>query len=86
MNYMTSVGQQSNQRQSLSCHGRFGQLAHEGGERFPLLVLQSMAGYYIGTLDDDLCPYSRESVEYFPSKEVADNALTTGEWTQRENP
>lgn len=52
-----------------------------GGKRLALQVLHSAAGYYIGTFDDG--PVSRESVEYFPSHEVARHALDTGAWTQR---
>ncbi|USR37571.1 hypothetical protein L1F06_012775 [Ectopseudomonas hydrolytica] len=56
-------------------------LAHLG-ERRPLQVLRSGAGYYIGTADED-GPVSRESVEYFRSFHAADQALTTGDWQQR---
>jgi len=48
----------------------------------PLEVLQSAAGFYIGTFNED-GPISRESVEYFPTREVAEVALTEGSWTQR---
>ena len=54
------------------------------GERLPLQVLRSAAGYYIGTYDDG--PVSRESVEYFPTDEAARHALETGAWTQRQHP
>jgi len=47
----------------------------------PLQVLRSQAGFYIGTFDED-GPCSRESVEYFPTKDAAFAALETGEWTQ----
>ncbi|EKY3918149.1 hypothetical protein RCI35_002019 [Enterobacter hormaechei] len=40
------------------------------GKRLPLRVLRSAAGYYIGTTDEE-GPVSRESIEYFPSIEVA---------------
>ncbi|HCF5174370.1 TPA: hypothetical protein ACGW32_001149 [Pseudomonas aeruginosa] len=36
----------------------------------PLQVLMSNAGFYIGTLDEE-GPASRESVEYYPSRELA---------------
>lgn len=52
------------------------------GERRPLQVLRSGAGYYIGTADED-GPVSRESVEYFRSFHAANQALTTGCWQQR---
>ncbi|HGO9469077.1 TPA: hypothetical protein RG919_005470 [Pseudomonas aeruginosa] len=43
----------------------------------PLQVLMSNAGFYIGTLDEE-GPASRESVEYYPSRELAQQALATG--------
>lgn len=49
----------------------------------PLQVLMSNAGFYIGTLDEE-GPASRESVEYYPSRELAQQALDNGTWTQRE--
>lgn len=51
----------------------------------PLTVLKSAAGFYIGTEDDD-GPVSRESEEYWPTKEAAEKALEGVEghaWTQR---
>ncbi len=65
---------------------RFGQLAREFcHKRLPLAVLKSNAGYYIGTFDEE-GPCSRESVEYFPSEQLAAQALTTGDWTQKAYP
>jgi hypothetical protein len=67
-------------------HG-FGVLAKEYGNlRLPIRVLQSNAGYYIGTADDDSGPVSRESLEYFRTKEMAEDALKTRCWTQRQTP
>jgi hypothetical protein len=64
-------------------HGKLAQQVC--GMELPLQVLGSQAGYYIGTTDE--CgPYSRESVEYFPTKEAAFAALETGEWTQKTTP
>lgn len=61
----------------------FGKLASEFGySRLPLQVLQSAAGFYLGTVNDT-GPVSRESLEYFASREAAENALATGRWTQR---
>ena len=61
----------------------FGALAwRHTGKRLPLHVLRSVAGYYIGTVDDE-GPISRESVEYFPTRDLAERALVTGGWTQR---
>lgn len=67
---------------------RFGQLALVyGNKTLPLEVLRSGAGYYIGTFDHDAhCPFSRESAEYFPSREEAEHALQSGDWTQRTEP
>lgn len=63
---------------------RFGQMALVfGGLRLDLQVLQSAAGFYIGTSHEYL-PYSRESVEYWPSREKAELALDTNSWTQRD--
>lgn len=60
----------------------FGQLAYEYcGIKLPLTVLRSAAGYYIGTYDDGPC--SRESNEYFRTKEIARAALASGKWTQK---
>ncbi|WP_319741771.1 hypothetical protein ACLEAH_21175 [Pseudomonas aeruginosa] len=49
----------------------------------PLQALMSNAGFYIGTLDEE-GPASRESVEYYPSRELAQQALDHGTWTQLE--
>ncbi|HBN8580769.1 hypothetical protein [Pseudomonas aeruginosa] len=43
----------------------------------PLQVLMSNAGFYIGTLDEE-GPASRESVEYYPSRGLAQQALDNG--------
>ncbi|MCO1673345.1 hypothetical protein FA459_28440 [Pseudomonas aeruginosa] len=43
----------------------------------PLQVLMSNAGFYIGTLDEE-GPASRESVEYYPSRDLAQQALDNG--------
>lgn len=49
----------------------------------PLQVLMSNAGFYIGTLDEE-GPASRESVEYYQSRELGQQALDNGTWSQRE--
>lgn len=56
-----------------------------GGVDLPLKVLVSAGGYYIGTEEEGM-PYSRESVEYWPTQVDAENALENGDWTQRPNP
>ncbi|GGY79571.1 hypothetical protein GCM10011613_25550 [Cellvibrio zantedeschiae] len=53
--------------------------------RLPLQVLESAAGFYIGTANEE-GPVSRESVEYWRKKELAELALREDLWTQRDNP
>lgn len=64
----------------------YGALALEFGYTLKLQVLHSHAGFYIGTLDEDDTPFSRESEEYFQTKEDAEKALATDSWTQKEAP
>lgn len=62
-----------------------GKLALGIGVRLPLIVMESARGFYLGTMDAE-GPVSRESVEYWPSKEAAQAALDGVEgqdWTQR---
>ncbi|WP_263769623.1 hypothetical protein [Propionivibrio soli] len=59
-----------------------GQVARAYGACLTVEVLESAEGFYIGTREDDL-PFSRESVEYYPSRAVAERALHGGTWTQR---
>ena len=54
-------------------------------KHLPLTVLQSARGFYIGTASED-GPCSRESVQYWPRQEAADQALAAGMWTQRSEP
>ena len=66
---------------------QFGQLAAVWGKRLlPLEILKSPAGFYLGTLDTDGSPYSRESIEYWPTRAGAARAMTTGGWTQKPEP
>ncbi len=65
----------------MSIHG---QLAAQFGYRLSLQVLHSANGFYLGT-EDNGGPVSRESVEYFPSSEAAQQALSSGQWTQRDH-
>lgn len=66
--------------------GRSGQLALiYCGKRLPIKVLQSAAGFYIGTTDDE-GPCSRESEEYFKNRNQAETALLHDSWTQRVEP
>ena len=50
-----------------------------------LMVCQSGAGYYIGTLYDGM-PNSRDSVEYYPTYNDAEVALAKGTYTPRLHP
>jgi hypothetical protein len=62
----------------------FGYLASLSGQRLPLIPLQSASGWYLGTRDQD-GPFSRESVEYFPTSGAAENAMRNNQWTQRDH-
>jgi hypothetical protein len=63
---------------------KIGYLASEFGRYFiPIEVCKSAAGYYIGTLTDDGCPFTRESEEYWPTWTEANNAMKSGAFTQR---
>jgi len=66
---------------------KYGQLAKQlcGGVRLENQILQSAAGYYIGTYDAE-GPVSRESLEYWPTRKLAEEAYVTGNWTQRDHP
>lgn len=66
---------------------QFGVLALEFlSEELELEVLKSSAGFYLGTRRPDGYPVSRESVEYFRDSTSAQQALETGNWTQRNEP
>lgn len=63
-----------------------GKLAKElCGVELPVTVLQSHAGFYLGTQVNGL-PVSRESEEYFADRKLAEAALKSGNFTQRMNP
>jgi len=63
---------------------KFGKLAKSIlGEKFILQVLHSPAGFYIGTVNQDGAPVSRESEAYFQDEKQANEALILGDWTQR---
>lgn len=65
---------------------RFGYLAYVySGARLELEVLETRAGFYVGTVRDDM-PCSRESNEYYPSNEAALEALVNDTWTQKVAP
>lgn len=68
---------------------RIGQLAKTYcGKELPLQALRShsTAPFYIGTWDPEEGPCSRESEEYFRTREQAEAALASGNWTQRQEP
>lgn len=65
---------------SLQCRECFGM-------ELELRVLRNPAGrYYIGTLDEDGRPFTRDSVEYWRSREEASAALESGSFTIRTHP
>jgi|TARA_R110002020_G_C16106949_1_gene759190 hypothetical protein len=54
-----------------------------------IMVCQSNAGYYIGTLIYDFAmnywlPHDRDSVEYYPDERTATQALENEEYTLRD--
>ena len=59
-----------------------GKIARRFGEELPLEILGIGEGFYIGTRKDGL-PFSRESVEYYPTRAGAKQALIRNTWTQR---
>lgn len=64
---------------------KYGQIAKVWGfGELPLRVLQSNAGWYIGTWDNE-GPVSRESECYYRTQEEAQKALDTNTWTQKNN-
>ena len=66
---------------------RFGYLTYAGcGRRAELQVLQTRAGFYIGTVNEDSLPCARESREYWPTEEAATDALKNDDWTQKAVP
>lgn len=67
-------------------HVPHGKLAYEIlKQRLPLKVLESGAGFYIGTFDDS-GPCSRESEEYYRTREAAQWALDNNDFTQKYEP
>jgi hypothetical protein len=65
---------------------RYGRLAFvHCKKREEVRILRSQAGFYIGTLSEDM-PCSRESNEYFPTEQKAFAALRDDTWTQKVAP
>lgn len=57
------------------------------GKRLPLQVQESQRGFFLGT-SDDAGPVSRESIEYWPTRKLAETALqgVPGiDWRQRQS-
>lgn len=52
-------------------------------KKLPLQVLHCPRGYYIGTVDTDGTPRSRESIQLWPDQPTAVKALECGMWTQK---
>ena len=65
---------------TVPAHSKFD--VDDAGNNYPLQVLKSHRGFYLGTVDDEGMPYSRESAEYFRSYKAADDALNSGKWTR----
>lgn len=61
-----------------------GILAASCGFQLPVQVMQSAAGFYLGTKDFGI-PMTRESVEYWPTEQDAKDALEKGTWTQKQD-
>lgn len=56
------------------------------GLNLPLRILESGAGFYIGTFCEIEGPVSRESAQYWPTYSAAQEALDTDDWIQKNNP
>lgn len=50
---------------------------------YPIEVLRSAAGYYIGQCCPEEGPISRLSAEYWKKEADAQAALESGDWTKR---
>lgn len=66
----------------MSAIAHHGQLALRDGALLPLRVLNSAAGFYIGTWGED-GPCTRESEEYWLTAEKAQHALDSMTFHQR---
>jgi hypothetical protein len=68
---------------------QYGMLAAEFGDDsylLPLQVCKSAAGFYVGTREENGEPFSRESQEYWPTRQKAERALTLRIWSQPRAP
>jgi hypothetical protein len=71
-------------QQTSPAQRRLGALAQRCGRELELDIYYSGAGFYLGTYSED-GPYTRESREYWRTREQAQRALETGQWTQRKH-
>jgi hypothetical protein len=63
---------------------QYGWLAIEFGKRLlPLQVCRSARGFYVGTREENSEPFSRELEESWPTRQEAERALISRDWTQR---
>lgn len=53
------------------------------GKKLEFKVLQSAAGYYIGTFCPNCGPYSRET-DYYKDRKLAEINLSNNDWHPRE--
>jgi len=75
-----------NQKLSPEPHPAIGQLAMEFCHKaLPVVVCESQRGFFIGTTDEGF-QCSRESDEYWATRNAAATALITGAWTQKQEP
>lgn len=63
---------------------KYGVLAAQCGELLPMQVLQSGAGFYLGTCTER-GPFTRESHESWRTACQADTAWRKGRWTQKDH-
>lgn len=68
---------------TIATHTSNGKLAAYCGRSLPIQVLKSAGGFYLGTFVEDEGPFTRESIEYWPKREHAEDALKHGTWTQK---
>lgn len=65
---------------------RLGYLSIKYGVAQTIKVCKSNAGFYIGTIDKNGCPNTRESVQYYQRYDEAQIALQADSFTQKMNP
>lgn len=76
----------SDSKLSIINHDVRGVLAARFGYLLPIRILSSNRGYYVGTFSETHGAISRESVEYYPTQRLAEEAFRKGTWTQRRHP